>query len=72
MVAPVCVKDAQLRLERVTSLRPEIFHDLAQVIGIHGQPHLAAISGKFLLRKLTQTLKHRDRGNLRLLSADKL
>ncbi len=72
MVAPVCVKDAQLRLERVTSLRPEIFHDLAQVIGIHGQPHLAAISGKFLLWKLAQPLKHRNRSNLRLFSSDEL
>ena len=48
MVAPICVEDAELSLVGIASLLCEIFHNLHQVVAIHCQSLLLAISGSLL------------------------
>ena len=70
VVAPICVKDAELSLVRITSLLLEIVHHLTKVVGIHRQSHLPAIWCKFLLPKGGKSLKHLHRNDLRLFGLD--
>ena len=72
VVAPVCIEDAKLCLERITALSLEVVHYLTKVVCVHCKTHLLAVRCELLLCESCKTFKYRDRCNLRLLHCRKL
>ena len=60
MVAPIGVEDAQLGLIGIAPLGTEIFHHLAQVVGIHRQPVPLAAGFQFGVGHLGEAFQHGD------------
>ena len=58
MVAPIGIQNPQFRLVGIAPLGPEIVHHLAQVVGVHRQPHLRAIGSQFTVGQLAQSREH--------------
>ena len=58
MVAPIGIQNPQFRLVGIAPLGPEIVHHLAQVVGVHRQPHLRAIGSQFAVGQLAQSREH--------------
>ena len=60
VVTPIGVEDAQLGLVGVAPLGTEIFHHLAQVVGIHRQPVPLAAGFQFGVGHLGEAFQHGD------------
>ncbi len=60
MVAPISIEDAQLGLERIAPLLAEVTHDLAQVVGAHGQTIVLTAGPQLVVGQLAKTLQHLD------------
>ena len=60
VVAPVSVEDAQLGFVGIAPLRTEVFHHLAQVVGVHRQTHRLAVRLQFGIRHLPEPFEHPD------------
>ena len=67
VVAPVGIQDAELGLERIAALGLEITHDLAEVVGVHGQPVVLAEGGEFAFGHLREAGEVLERLHIRLL-----
>ena len=60
VVAPVSVEDAQLGFVGIAPLRTEVFHHLAQVVGVHRQTHRLAVRLQFGIRHLPEPFERPD------------
>ena len=60
VVAPVSVENTELRLVGIAALGGEIFHDLHEVISIHGQTVGLHPRGSFFGSDRAETVEHLD------------
>ncbi len=72
VVAPVGIEDAQFGLVGIAPLRAEVLHHLAQVVGIHGQPHALAAGLQIGLLHRGEALEHGHGQHLGLLHVAEL
>ena len=67
MVAPIGIEDAQFGFIGIAALGAEIFHHLAQIVGVHRQSVLRAVGRQLGVGHLREAFEHGDGLHLGLL-----